>query len=289
MKLLIIGHSVVDNIYYENGRKTNPGGIYYSSIGFNALKQQDDKLVLLTSFSEVDYKYFQKLYSKFDLNYANKLPAIPHVNLYLDGSVERKEHYKNLIGPLTIPAGINFETFNGIFINMITGYDLQPEQFVELRKKYNGIIYLDIHTLSRGVGKDNHRFFRKIPDYEMYLQSVDVVQVNEHELKTITPFDEKEKILENVFELGVKFLLVTKGDEGAEIYSNDGKYYSVEALKVNPVNKIGCGDVFGSVFFYSYLSGLKIEESLQKANYAAGIITTYKTEEEFLNLKNDII
>lgn len=289
MKLLIIGHSVVDNIYYENERKTNPGGIYYSSIGFNALKQQDDKLVLLTSFSEVDYKYFQKLYSKFDLNYANKLPAIPHVNLYLDGSVERKEHYKNLIGPLTIPAGINFETFDGIFINMITGYDLQPEQFVELRKKYNGIIYLDVHTLSRGVGKDNHRFFRKIPDYEMYLQSVDIVQVNEHELKTITPFDEKEKILENVFELGVKFLLVTKGDEGAEIYSNDGKYYSVEALKVNPVNKIGCGDVFGSVFFYSYLSGLKIEESLRKANYAAGIITTYKTEEEFLNLKNDII
>lgn len=287
--MLIIGHSVVDNIYYENERKTNPGGIYYSSIGFNALKQQDDKLVLLTSFSEVDYKYFQKLYSKFDLNYANKLPAIPHVNLYLDGSVERKEHYKNLIGPLTIPAGINFETFDGIFINMITGYDLQPEQFVELRKKYNGIIYLDIHTLSRGVGKDNHRFFRKIPDYEMYLQSVDIVQVNEHELKTITPFDEKEKILENVFELGVKFLLVTKGDEGAEIYSNDGKYYSVEALKVNPVNKIGCGDVFGSVFFYSYLSGLKIEESLRKANYAAGIITTYKTEEEFLNLKNDII
>lgn len=289
MKLLIIGHSVVDNIYYENERKTNPGGIYYSSIGFNALKQQDDKLVLLTSFSEVDYKYFQKLYSKFDLNYANKLHAIPHVNLYLDGSVERKEHYKNLIGPLTIPAGINFETFNGIFINMITGYDLQPEQFVELRKKYNGIIYLDVHTLSRGVGKDNHRFFRKIPDYEMYLQSVDIVQVNEHELKTITPFDEKEKILENVFELGVKFLLVTKGNEGAEIHSNEGKYYSVEALKVNPVNKIGCGDVFGSVFFYSYLSGLKIEESLQKANYAAGIITTYKTEEEFLNLKNDII
>lgn len=289
MKLLIVGHSVVDNIYYENEKRTKPGGIYYSSIGFNAVKQQDDQLVLLTSFSEVDYKYFQKLYSKFDLNYANKLPAIPHVNLYLEGSVERKEHYKNLIGPLTIPTVINFEIFDGIFINMITGYDLLPEQFVELRKKYNGTIYLDIHTLSRGVGKDNHRFFRKIPDYEMYLQSVDIVQVNEHELKTITPFDEKEKILENVFELGVKFLLVTKGSKGAEIYSNDGKHYSVEALKVNPVNKIGCGDVFGSVFFYSYLSGLKINESLHKASYAAGIITTYKTEEEFLNLKNDII
>ncbi len=289
MKLLIIGHSVVDHIYYENEKRTNPGGIYYSSIGFNAVKQLDDELVLLTSFSEIDYKYFQKLYSKFDLNYANKLTAIPHVNLYLDGSVERKEHYKNLIGPLTVPAEINFETFEGIFINMITGYDLQPEQFIELRKKYNGTIYLDVHTLSRGVGKDNHRFFRKIPDYEKYLQSVDIVQVNEHELKTITPFDEKEKILKNVFELGVKILLVTKGDEGAEIYSNDGKYYSVEALKVNSINKIGCGDVFGSVFFYSYLSGLKIEESLRKANYAAGIITTYTTEEEFLNLKNDII
>jgi len=289
MKLLIIGHSVVDHIFDEKEEKIAPGGIFYSSIGFNALKENNDDLFLLTSYSDSDYGYFKKLFTNFNLEYSNKIPVIPHVNLYLDGSAERREHYQHIAEPLKISSEVNLHGFGGIYINMITGYDLTPDQFCELRKKFKGKIFLDVHTLSRGLGKDHHRFFRKIPDYEKYLGSVDVIQVNEHELKTITPFDEKEKILEKVFDLGVEIILITKGSEGADVYTNEGKYFYVDAIKINSVNKVGCGDVFGSVFFYLYLSGLGVEESLQKANYAAGVVTSYKTEREFLNLKNDII
>jgi sugar/nucleoside kinase (ribokinase family) len=289
MKLLIVGHSVVDHIFDEKSEKTAPGGIFYSSIGFNSLKKKNDELFLLTSFSDDDYKYFEKVFENFNLEYSNKLPVISHVNLYLDGSAERKEHYLKTVEPLKLNPNLNLDDFDGVYINMVTGSDLSSKQFEELRKNYNGKIFIDVHTLSRGMGKDQHRFFRKIPNYEMYLSSVDIIQVNEHELKTITPFDEKEKILKKVFELGVEILLLTKGSKGAEVYTNKGNYFSVDAININSVNKIGCGDVFGSVFFYLYLSGLKIEKALQKANYAAGIVTSFKTEEEFLNLKNDII
>lgn len=289
MKLLIIGHSVVDHIFDGKGEITAAGGIFYPSIGFNSLKKENDELFLLTSFSDDDYDHFEKVFTNFNLEYSNKLSVIPHVNLYLDGTAERKEHYLKTVDPLKISSYLNLDDFDGIYINMITGTDLTPEQFVKLRENYSGKIFLDVHTLSRGLGKDQHRFFRKIPDYEIYLKSVDIIQVNEHELKTITPFDEKDKILEKVFELGVKFLLLTKGHKGAELYTNEGNYFSVDAIKINSVNRIGCGDVFGSFFFYLYLSGLKIEGALQKANHAAGIVTSYKTEEEFLNLRNDII
>lgn len=289
MKLLIIGHSVIDHIFNEAGEVTKPGGIYYSAIGFNALKQGNDEINLLTSISEDDYKYFEKVFVNFNLDYSNRLKAIPHVNLYMDGTAERKEHYLQTVEPLKFNADLKLNEFDGIYINMITGMDLSTDQFVDLKRRFDGKIYLDVHTLSRGMGKDQHRFFRKIPAYEKYLSNVDIVQVNEHELLTITSFDEKEKIITKVFELGVEILLVTRGPSGAEVFINKGKYFSVDAIDINSVNKVGCGDVFGSVFFYLYLSGLNISEAMKRANYAAGIVTSYKTEKELLNLKNAII
>jgi len=289
MKFMIIGHSVVDHIINLESELIKPGGIYYSSIGFNSVKKEDDELYLLTSSSVEDAKYFQRLFASFKMDYVNNLERIPHVNLNIEGQFERREHYQNLVESLKFDEKIKWNEFDGVFINMITGNDLTAEDFLEIRTNYDGLIFLDVHTLSRGVGKEHHRYFRKIPNYEYYLRSVDIIQVNEHELKTITPFDQKNEIIESVFEYDVKFIIVTKGERGAEIFCKDGSFYSVDAIKVNSINKIGCGDVFGSVFFYSYLSGLNFEESLAKANYAAGIITTYSSENEFLNLKNDII
>lgn len=289
MKLLIIGYSVLDHIFDEKGEKVAPGGIFYSSIGFNSLRKKNDELFLLTSISKTDFRFFKKAFADFNLEFSNNLDSIPHVNLYVDGTAERREHYKEIAQPLKVFENIKVNDFDGIYINMITGTDLATDQFVELRKRYSGKIFLDVHTLSRGTGKDQHRFFRKIPNYESYLKSVDIIQVNELELKTITPYDEKEEILKTVFENGVKLLVITKGEKGAEVYSKEGKYFSVDAVKINSVNKVGCGDVFGSVFFYSYLSDDDLEKSLSLANKAAGIVTSYSTEEQYINLKNDII
>lgn len=289
MKLLIIGHSVVDHIINNESEIIKPGGIYYSTIGFKGVRKDDDDFFLLTSSSSKDKKYFKRLFNEFNLDFVNHLEKIPHVNLTVDDQFERREHYQNLVEPLMLNDKIRWNEFDGIFINMITGNDLTAEKFVEIRKNFSGLIYLDIHTLSRGVGKEHHRYFRKIPEYEYYLQSVDIIQVNEHELKTITPYDEKNEIIKKVFEYDVKFIIITKGERGAEIFTKDSSYFSVDAIKVNSINKVGCGDVFGSVFFYSYLCGLNFENSLTKANYTAGIITTYSSENEFLNLKNDII
>ncbi|MCZ7603430.1 MAG: carbohydrate kinase family protein [Melioribacteraceae bacterium] len=289
MKLLIVGHSVVDHVFDGYGEKISPGGIFYSASGFNALSSQNDELHLLTSISDNDFHFFERTFRKYDLMYANKLEEIPHVNLYLDGNAERKEHYKKSFEPLQLSKELNLQSYDGIYINMITGTDLLPDDFEHIRKASLGKVYLDVHTLSRGIGKDQHRYFRKISDYEKYLCNVDIIQVNEHELKTVTPFDEKEKILNTVFSSGVEAIIITKGDNGAELFLSDGSFYSVEAIKVNSINKIGCGDVFGSVFFYSYLSGLNYEKCLFKANKAAGIVTTYSKANQFINLKNDII
>ncbi len=289
MKLLIIGHSVVDHIFDGTGEKVSPGGIFYSAAGFNAVKSKGDKLYLLTSQSEDEKTYFEEVFSKFNLEFVNKVTSLPHVNLYVDGTGERREHYKHFTENLDLADEINLNEFDGIYINMISGQDLTVDQFAKLRQNYNGKIFLDVHTLSRGIGQDQHRFFRKIEDYQTYLNSVDVVQVNENELLTITPHNTLPDILEEVFEIGVSILIITKGKDGAEIYTTSGEKFSVDALKVNSINNVGCGDVFGSVFFYSYINGQSILDALKFANSAAGLTTTFGSTKELIKMNHDLI
>jgi hypothetical protein len=43
--------------------------------------------------------------------------------------------------------------FNGIMINMISGFDITLEQLKTIRKNFSGPVYMDVHTFSRGVDK----------------------------------------------------------------------------------------------------------------------------------------
>ncbi len=289
MKLLVVGHSVVDHIFSKNSEKVSPGGIFYSTVGYKLMKKPEDKFYLITSFSENDKKYFEKAFVEFDLEYAVKYDAIPHVNLYVDGTAERREHYHSGIDTLNLGENIEWNKFNGIYINMITGSDLTGNQFAFIRENFDGPIYLDVHTLSRGIGKDQHRFFRKINNYKSYLKNVDIVQVNENELKTITPFDDLEKILLEVFEIGVELLIITKGENGVEAYKKNGEEISFPAEKVSVKHKVGCGDVFGSVFFYNYINGSSITKSIYIANKIAGLVTTFDNTNELTELNYDFI
>jgi len=55
----------------------------------------------------------------------------------------------------------------------------------------------------------------------------------------------------------------------------------VSAEKVNVNNKVGCGDIFGSVFFYNYLITKNVIGSLIAANYAAGQSASVQNLNEF--------
>ncbi|MFA5804952.1 MAG: hypothetical protein WC879_09925, partial [Melioribacteraceae bacterium] len=45
----------------------------------------------------------------------------------------------------------------------------------------------------------------------------------------------------------------------------------VNAIEINSANKIGCGDIFGAVFFYIYISTNDILVSLKAANKAGAV------------------
>lgn len=260
MDILIIGHSVEDHIFFrDRQQEMKPGGIFYSAAAFSTFAEPDDNLFLLTSTEKSNYQLFDKVYSKVNLEFTYHTEAIPKNHLMVFDDKERHEKYENITDKLNI--GItDFSRFDGIYVNMITGFDISLEDASRIRNNYHGPMFIDVHTLSRGIEPNYVRNFRKIPRFDEWARAFDIIQVNENELLTLSSPDKEEDIAKHLFSLGVKVLIITKGEKGVAMYyveKEEIRYTFLDAIDIVTVNRIGCGDMFGSVFFIIILK-LKI-------------------------------
>ena len=61
-----------------------------------------------------------------------------------------------------------------------------------------------------------------------------------------------------------------------------------KAEKFNSINFVGCGDIFGAIFFYFYICTQNKNLALTKAVKGSGFVTTLKEFKEYEGLKNAI-
>ncbi len=267
MKLLIIGHSVLDFIKSDKIEKISAGGIYYTITALNRLKENDDQIFLCSQFDDESYNYFKPEFEKVNSKLLQKVDKIPRVHLNLQKDGERHEAYENITNNLSIDIS-NLNLFDGILINMITGFDITITQLNQIKNNFSGLIFMDVHTLSRGLNDDYKREFRLIPDFKTWAACLDIIQVNQNELFTISQKKTEMEIAEEILNTGVKVLCVTKGDLGAKIFyhrQNEITSYFIAANKISNPNIIGCGDIFGASFFYSYIRNKNAINSLTNA------------------------
>ena len=289
MKLLLIGQSVEDHIFYKDVQEVKPGGIYYSVNALQNIKDSGDEIFLCTAYRKGD-PLFSDLYNMVNTSLLNYTDVIPGVRLNIYDDRERDEIYKNITGRLDVKASA-FNLFDGILINMVTGFDISLEQLEDIRNNYDGPVYFDVHTFSRGLNENMEREFRLIPGFDKWLQNIDILQVNTRELFTIADSDNKEEIIRYVLGTNVKYLLETRGSRGAVCYSiTDGKIIVKEmrALKTDVKNQVGLGDVFGAVFFYTYIKNRSVDSALKDAVAASGYAASYSNMNDFNRLKDDV-
>jgi len=289
MKFLLIGQSVEDHIYYKKEYKVKPGGIYYSVAALEHIKETDDEIYLCTSRQKND-RLFSGLYDKVKPDYFNYSGKIPRVRLNIFDEREREEIYENITGNLRVSTD-DLNKFDGILINMITGFDISLEQMKQIRKNFHGSIYFDVHTFSRGLNEKMEREFRLIPDFDKWLQNIDILQANSRELLTLMDSGDKDEIIKFIMGTNVKCLLETKGENGAFCYTIDNGLITINglpSLDVDVRNQVGLGDVFGAVFFYSYIKNRSVNEALKYAVAAGGIAASYNNIDDFKNLRKDV-
>jgi sugar/nucleoside kinase (ribokinase family) len=280
MKLLIIGHSVVDRINFKGKLKLQPGGIHYSIAALSSFAAEDDEIYLCSSLSEKVWSLFDHFYSKVNIKYITTVKE----------NDERDEKYNRIIDPLILPD-CDLNIFDGILVNMISGYDITLLQMMEIRKKFKGEIFFDVHTLSRGLDNNGKRTFRRIKNFKEWAMNIDILQANEQEILTLTDKHGEIEIIKDMFMYGVKAVIITKGKAGLIAYLKNQSATNpvkISSIKVNTVNKVGCGDIFGAVFFYNYIRCRDIVKSLEIANIAVGISATNSEITDFNNLKKDV-
>lgn len=289
MKLLVIGQSVEDHIYHNNEYKVQPGGIFYSVSALQGIMDESDRLYLCTSYRKGD-NLFGKQYDKLNPEYLNYTDSIPEVRLNIYDDREREEIYRNITGQLKVNTN-ELNKFDGILINMITGFDITLNQMKQIRDNFNGLIYFDVHTFSRGLNDRMQRKFRVIPDFNKWLVNIDILQANNKEIFTLMNSESKDEIVKFVLANNVRYLLETRGKEGAVCYSlrkSEISSKKISALNVNVKNQVGVGDVFGAVFFYSYIKNGSVYAALEHGVRAAGMAASYNNLNEFKNLGSDV-
>lgn len=266
-KILVIGHSVLDKIHSGDKTETKPGGIFFSTLGFIASEFKNE-IYLLTSLTKENEKFFRSIYSQINLlpNYLTDKMPINH--LYIYANKERDEVYEYIPEPLDIGRAGDLNTYDAIYLNMISGFDVTLETLTEIRKNYNGVIYIDIHTLSRGVFKNNKRIFRTIPDGIKWISNGDFVQVNNTELKMLSDELGESDIVREFFKSGGKGFIITESKNGAKGYfekEGEIEFAQIRPPKVSEKECVGCGDYFGASFLSEYMhSG----DFLSALNYA---------------------
>jgi len=148
------------------------------------------------------------------------------------------------------PDHLEAGRFEGYDMLYIEGYLVQNhaliEEAVSLAKKAGLKVALDL--ASYNVVDDNREFLK-----HLLLDYVDLVFANEEESASMTGLEPEQAVLdlqkmcgEAVVKIGSKGALVARGE----------KLVHVEAVKANPVDTSGAGDLFAAGYIYGLSKGL---------------------------------
>jgi len=179
---------------------------------------------------------------------------------------------------------------DAIYVNFISGFELQLETLQYLRHGFGGPIYTDLHSLLLGVAPTGLRVPRPLVDGAKWFPCFDVVQVNEDEISLLGP--DPMAVAAHALNIGVRLLVVTLGDRGAVYFTVPpfdlmnrtsthlaGPIYSalIEAPSMPPdCDPTGCGDVFGGTLISRLLDEEPLEAAIHHANRLAARNLTHK-------------
>ncbi len=180
---------------------------------------------------------------------------------------------------------------DALYVNLISGFELDLETAQLIRAHFDGPIYCDLHSLLLAVQPGGLRTPRPLPDADAWFACFDVIQVNEDEMALMAP--DPLALAARALQAGVSALCVTLGPRGVAYVAAPGfrrladrrprgaaspatgGAVSTARLAPSPADvktegdPTGCGDVWGATCFARLLAGATLTEALQAALRAA--------------------
>ena len=292
-RLGVIGTFVWDVIYRAHAAPVEEwGGITYSLAGLDAALPPDWEIVPLMKIgSDLADRGRRHLATLERIAHDAALVEVPYPNNRVElryFSDERRTEVLTGGVPGWTWAGlkplVNAARLDAIYVNFLSGWELDLEIAQALRAHFRGPIYADLHMLVMAVQPDGLRVPRPLSHVREWCGCFDLLQANEDEIAMMAP--DPLALAATALHAGAKCLAVTLGSRGA-VYFAAPEFDTIGDLRVasaagpvrtalvpaqraeSPIDPTGCGDVWGATYFSRLLAGDNLGEAIRVAHRAA--------------------
>ena len=307
MKLGVLGSLVWDEIHGRDPAASPVeewGGVAYALGGLDAALPDDWEIVPLIKVGrDLAGQAGELLRSLRRVGPGARFVEVPVPNnrvvLHYESADRRCERMAGGVPAWTWPElGPMVRDLDALYLNFISGFELLLGTAQALRQGFRGPIYADVHSLFLGMQHDGYRVLRPLPDAGNWFACFDAVQVNEDEMRQLSP--DPLTMSAQVLGAGVSLLAVTLGPRGAAYVAAPGfdgwgnrsqpgggesgkglarpvsvgtghaiRSALIPAPPVDALDPTGCGDVFGAVLCSRLLAGDGVEGAIREANRLA--------------------
>jgi len=253
------------------------GGISYALAALDATLSEDWQIVPLIKVGrDLAPRANQFLRTLRHLTPDTRFIEVPEPNnrvtLRYESADRRCEQMSGGVPPWTWPElGPLVQDLDALYINFISGYEMNLETAQLLRRGFPGFIYADLHSLFLAKEPDGTRVPNPLPQAPAWFGCFNVVQLNEDEMGQLGP--DALAIAADALRQGCSTLCVTLGKRGAAYFTgNPIRTELIPAPAMHPaafdqiVDPTGCGDVFGGAVAALLLAGATLEDALRTGN-----------------------
>jgi hypothetical protein len=308
-RLGVIGTFVWDVIYGRDARSVPVeewGGISYALAGLDAALPDDWEIVpLIKVGSDLAARAQAFLRSLRHAAPDAALVEVPAPNQRVElryHTDDRRSEFLSGGVPGWSWSGLkpllDLARIDALYVNFLSGWELDLETTRLLRQHFRGPIYCDLHMLLMAVQPNGLRTPEPLPNVAEWCRCFDLLQVNEDEMAMMAP--DPMALSATALAAGVSCLVVTLARRGAVYFaapgfdsirdlpprsglstSPRGGTGALGAVSTSLVPAVptripssagdptGCGDVWGATYFSRLIAGDRIGDALMAAHRAA--------------------
>jgi hypothetical protein len=307
-RLGVIGTFVWDEIHGRDPTQApiqEWGGITYAIAGLDAALSDDWEIVpLIKVGSDLAQRARDHLATLRHVTSDAPVIEVPYPNnrvtLRYESSERRTERLTGGIpGWQWLGLKPLLNGIDALYINLISGWEIDLELAQLIRQNFAGVVYCDMHSLLLAVDSDGYRIPRIIPNVASWMQCFDLLQVNEDEMALLA--GDAMALAATAMAAGVCIINVTLGPRGVAYFAApkferlsdirraslpvsgalDGairtaRVPAIPAESNGTSDPTGCGDVWGATYFARLLAGDKLGDAIDAAMRAASRNLTHR-------------
>lgn len=274
------------------------GGITYALAGFDAALSDDWELVPLVKVGDDLAPRARDFLRSLRHVAPDAAPiAVPYPNNRVELTYRDAERRSEILtggvpGWNWIGLAPLLRDLDALYVNLISGWELDLPTMQLVRQHFRGPVYCDLHSLVLGVRADGLRTLQPVDDAAAWCRCVDFLQVNEDEMSMLA--SDPMALSSIALGAGVSGLFVTLGRRGTVYFAPPGfaRLSDIDERRARALGTLsgpvrtalvaaefprdaqggdptGCGDVWGSTFFSRLLTGDILTDAIHAAMCAA--------------------